>query len=179
MTAVAQSTKIGFRETGSSVTVPNNNTARLMFYFDCICSVLEMGNTGEIGRLRDFRNYHRLGSDDIDKLLIFCLMLSPDELNDKCIFHDEAMCGNSSNNFFELSAVKTTLVASESVLIGGERKRVQKIMTYKASWIRNNYIDPMASFQQRLIRIRDSLQSGGSSSRSSRRRRSSGGCVIL
>ena len=81
-----------------------------------MCSVLEMDNTGELGRFRDFSNYHRLDSDDIDKLLIFCLLLSPDEINGKCIFQDDDMCGNSNNKFFELSAVNTR----------GGRKRLPK-----------------------------------------------------
>ena len=36
-------------------------------------------------------------------------------------------------------------MTSQSVLIGGQRRQVKKIMFYKPSWIKNYYTDPMAS----------------------------------
>ena len=46
----AGGTKIGLQETGKTCTVPNNNKAKLMYYLDCICSVLKLDDSTEINR---------------------------------------------------------------------------------------------------------------------------------
>ena len=45
------------------------------------------------------------------------------------------------------------LAVSDNVLIGGERKRVAKIMLFKRSWLEDNYISPLMSFEGRLQRL--------------------------
>lgn len=61
----------------------------------------------------------------------------------KCIFPVDDDMMNDSNDFLELSSTQTNFVASSSVLIGGSRRRVAKIMIFKMSWLRNNYSGPL------------------------------------
>ena len=62
-------------------------------------------------------------------------------LTDKCMFHNEELCGGSSNKFFELSLAETHLAVTDS--IGGQRRQVRKIMVFNSRWIIENWADPM------------------------------------
>ena len=143
--------RVGIKETGTTVTVPENSTAKLMYYLDCVATVLQLDNPN-LNRLKDYQRYYSLSNVEIDALLTLVLLFSPDELIGKVFFHSED-CGSSSNKFFELSSVTHMLAVSDNVLIGGERKRVAKIMFFKRSWMEKYYISPLRSFEGRLLRL--------------------------
>ena len=63
------------------------------------------------------------------------------------------MCGNNNNTFFELSAVESNLLISNSILIGGQRRTVKKIMAYTPQWINENWNRPMLRYTDRLTRM--------------------------
>ncbi len=170
MAAVLDRTQIGIRKTGTNTSIPNNPTARLMYYFNCICCCVELENDYTIRRLRNYKdNYLSLTSEEEAKLLILCLALSPDKLIGSLLFQDEN--SDSGNEFYELSAVNTKLLVTESVMVGGQQKRVHKIMTFKKSWIETYYLEPLQSFQRRQ---RPAIQSPPR-----RQRRTSSSCTIL
>ena len=147
-------TQVGIKVIGSTASVPENSKAKLMYYFDCMCNVLESGSDdGDMSRLRDWRNYNRLTENETDALLLVCVLLSPDTLLGKCIFQNDSMCVNCSNEFYELSAVSRTLMVSNSVVIDGQVRKVEKIMTFKMSWLRDNYVEPLQLYGDRLRRI--------------------------
>ena len=176
MAAVIGSTQINIKKTGSPTTVPENPTAKLMYYFHCICSCIEADNDYTTHRLRDYQNnYLSLSEDEEAKLLIFCLALSPDKLIGTILFpvDDEEDLDGMNANFFELSAVNTKIVVSESLLIGGQQKKVQKILMFKKSWIESNYLDPLRSIQ------RSQRSSSRPSPPSPRPQRNNSSCNIL
>jgi len=131
--ALVGRTQLGMKEFGNWVTVPNNPKAKLMYYLDCICTVLQLDDEGvNINRLKDYNNYRRLTDEETDLLIMLCgLALKPDNLINKCIFKNDAMCRDWGNKFYELSAVSDRLLVAGSVMIGGRTKRVSKIMTFK------------------------------------------------
>ena len=143
--------KVGIKETGSKATVPGNPTGKLMYYLHCVASVIQLDNPN-LNRLRNFASHYLLSDEEIDALLALVLLLSPDELIGKVFFHSED-CGQFSNRFFELSSVTHMLAVSDNVLIGGERKKVAKIMFFKRCWLQDNYISPLRSFEGRLQRL--------------------------
>ena len=63
---------------------------------------------------------------------------------EKCISPIPESITGSDNRFVEINANELSFVASQSVLIGGQRRQVKKIMFYKPSWIKRNYLEPMA-----------------------------------
>ena len=63
-------------------------------------------------------------------------------LSDKVIFHNEELCGDS-NKFFELSVAQNRLAVTDSILIGGQRRQVQKMMLFKLGWIDTYWGAPM------------------------------------
>lgn len=140
---------LGFRDidvkkTGVSCTVPNHAKARLMYYLNCMCTALDLSRTSQnLRRLRDYKNYFSLSSNETKELIVLCTLLNPIMLTNKCIFHSEEACGNSSNEFYEINSRRTTFAAVQSVMIGSVRANVSKIMCYTMSWLKTYYIEPM------------------------------------
>jgi hypothetical protein len=155
-------TRIGLKEIGSVRSVPDSATAKLMYYLDSMCHVLDMGSSDyDMRRLRDFDNYARLSAEDKQSLVILCYLLSPDELMGKCIFQDddESMCGTNYNAFYELSAVSSQFLVTENILLGGQSRRVHKIMFFKASFLVKFWMEPMKALAEQLERPRrDAIQ---------------------
>ena len=157
-------TEISVKAVGVTVTVPNNDIARLMYYFNCVCSCVEPDSSYTIRRLKDYNNYASLSRDEEAQLLAICLALSPDKLIGTIFFPSDD-CGGSNNEFLELSAVKTKLVVAESLVVGGQSKKIQKIMQFKMCWMEKFFFDPLTSIQR--------------SRRPPPRRQSKDDCIIL
>lgn len=153
MAAFLGNTEIGFKKTGTVVTVANDPKAKLMYYLSCITTVLETEKSSDLQRLSDYRNFRNLSESDTDNLILLCVLVSPDELMNKCIFQDADLCGDYQNEFYELSAVSNRFVVTNSIMIGGQQKRIHKIMACKPAWLTENWIEPMGYFKDRLQRI--------------------------
>ena len=85
---------IRLRQTSQVTLVPNSYPAKLMYYLDCVCTVLELDDDPVMNRLRQ---YHRcdLTTQQIDTLLSVCYTFGPDLLNKKCFFNNDGLCGTS------------------------------------------------------------------------------------
>lgn len=143
-----QRTQIELKKTGTTVSVPNNPWARLMYYFNCVCSCVDVDNDSELRKLRNYSNYYNLTSDEKGALLGLCLAVSPDKLIGVLFFHSDNI--DSGNEFYELSAVRTKMVVSESFLVGGQEKKVQSIMMFKKVWMDTYYIQPLRDIQREI-----------------------------
>ena len=143
--------RVRIRDTSVNASVPQNPKAKLMYYLNCVASVIQLDDPA-LSRLRNYQNYYLLSDQETDALLALVILLSPDELIGKVFFPSED-CGGRSNQFYELSAVSHMLAVADNVVIGGERKRVGKVMFFQRSWMENNYFSPIRSFQDRLQRM--------------------------
>ena len=143
--------RVGIRDITRQVSVPQNPKAKLMYYLDCVATVIQLDDPA-LSRLKNYQSYDSLNEEETDALLALVILLSPDELIGKVFFPSED-CGGRTNQFFELSAVSHMLAVADNIVIGGERKRVGKIMFFKRSWMENNYLSPIRSFQYRLQRM--------------------------
>ena len=133
--------QVGIERTGGTASVPNNPKARLMYYVDCICSVIDIDDGG-LSRLRNYSNYFLTG-EQTDQLLVLAALLDPRELVNKVIFQSDAMCTDSSNQFYNIHAVNRTLAVANSLIIGGVRRNTTKIMCFEMNWLERNYIEPL------------------------------------
>ena len=131
---------------GRTVNIPDNNVARLMYYLDVVCDLIEYDDR-DLNRLRDYRNYHRITDTELRLLFIACAALDPDLLIDKVMFEDKNrnLTGTSQNRIYELGAIRHNLLVVNSILVAGRNRRVKKVMFYKPSWLTNFYIRPMAA----------------------------------
>ncbi|KAK3584338.1 hypothetical protein CHS0354_017508 [Potamilus streckersoni] len=151
--ALLGKTDVGFRQIGGKVTVPNDARAKLMYYLNCMCTVVDLDDTApNLQRLRDFQNYY-LTLDDLERLITMCLFLPPEIFINNCIFQEDALCGDSNNKFYEITQVKHRFLVSGNVVIGGQNRQVNKIMAFKLAWLNNNYYIPLQTLlQQRQMR---------------------------
>ena len=147
MAARMERVQIRVKDTTRRTTIPQNPIARLMYYFNCVCTCIEADDSAAIRRLRDYQNYDSLTSDEKAKLLALCLSLSPDKLIG-IIFHPSNDCGEFTNKFLELSAVKTDLIVTNSLVVGGQRKNIQKVMLFQKVWMETYYIEPLRSIER-------------------------------
>ena len=143
--------RVGIKDTTRTVTVPENPKAKLMYYLNCVATVIQLDNPN-LSRLKNYGSYNLLDDEEIDALLVLILLLSPDKLIGKVFFPSED-CGEHTNQFFELSSVTHMLAVTDSVLIGGESKRVAKIMFFERCWMEDNYFSPLRSLESRLQRL--------------------------
>ena len=150
MAAVIGSTQIRVKKIGSSTTIPDNPIAKLMYYFDCVRSCIEADDDYTTRRLRNYNNYSSLTSQEQAQLLILCLALSPNKLIGSIFLpaRDDEDFDGGINHFYELSTVSTRVLVSQSLLVGGQQKRVRKIMKFKKSWIEKYYINPLRSLER-------------------------------
>jgi hypothetical protein len=157
-------TQVGLKDITRTVTIPGDPKAKLMYYLDCMCTVLELDDDDDINRLRDYNNYSTLTRTDTSVLLHLCILLKPDELMNKCIFQNDSLCGDLGNKFYDLETVRNSLLVAGSVLIGGQQKRVTKIMTFKMTWLRTYWSNPIQVLierqrQEREVAIRQQQRS--------------------
>ncbi|UJR18277.1 hypothetical protein I4U23_005180 [Adineta vaga] len=139
-----------FERTDQSVTVPNNDVARLMYYLNCVCVAIDCANDSDIQRFTNYNNWHHLSIEEQKALLVVCYAFSPDVLNNRVFFQSDALCGDSSNQFYKISQVRNHVVAAESIIIAGRVLTVNKIMTYKLQWMRTYYFNPMEGLLRRI-----------------------------
>ena len=132
MAVVFSKNEVGLTDTSVTAKVPDNDIAKLMYYLKSMCSILGLETTGyNIARLTDYNNHYMLTIDEKVKLFALCGYLSPDVLNNKCIFHSDELCGDSNNRFFRLNSTETAFVAAESVFVGSAKVSVKKLWLTK------------------------------------------------
>ena len=132
MAAVFGRTEVRLKKTGVSTTIPDSPVAKLMYYFNCVCSCVEPDSDASIRRLRAYKeNYSSLSNEEHAKLLVLCLALSPDKLIGSIFFPAGDNDIERDNDFFEIQAVSTKFVIAQSLLVGGQQRKVRKIMMFK------------------------------------------------
>jgi hypothetical protein len=113
-----------------------------------VCNTIDIDQDEDIRRFTNYANWMWLSDEEQKLLLVLCYTFSPDVFDGKVFFNIEELCVDSSNEFYEISQVRQQLVAVESIIIAGRARHVTKIMTFKMSWMRTYYLEPM----QRLAR---------------------------
>lgn len=145
MPIIFRPNKVGSEPDSSAI--PENCTAQLMHYFDCVCSVLDLDFIEyNIQKLRSYRNYYNLTDGEKRTLFMLCGLFSVDVMRDKCIIENEALCDDEHVKFFSLLAVKTIVEPIKYIEIGELQIKVIQIMFYKESWIKKFYHKPMEYF---------------------------------
>lgn len=145
-----QRNEVGIRHTGVTVQVPNNDVARLMYYLNCVCTAVECEQDADIRRFTSYQNWSHLSTDGQAILLRLCYEFSPDVFDGKVFFHNDALCGDSLNDFIEISQVRQQLMAVESIIIAGRTCEVNKVMVYRMQWMQQNYFEPMKGLAVKL-----------------------------
>lgn len=103
--AYVQQNRTYVEETGIKANVPNNDIAKLMYYFKCVCTTIQCGMTPQMRRLTNYQYWMRLSDFDIRQLISLCYVFSPDVFNNRVFFQDNVLCGAFTNNFYSINQV--------------------------------------------------------------------------
>lgn len=142
---------IGIKATGTTASIPDHPMARLMYYLRTVNSLTDFNIPYN---LRDYSSYRSLSFDEENQVLVLAVLLSPDLFIEKGIMINEPrLCPDSSNEFYEISAMQSAVAITEEFVIGGQKVHTLQIMAFKMSWMQNNYINPINSYSARVRAI--------------------------
>lgn len=152
MSLALRQNQIGIKRTTESATIPNNDIAKLMYYLQCVCTTIDCNGDSDIQRFTNYENWQYLSLDEQRQLVVLCYTFSPDVFEGQVFFQKDELCIQYGNEFYEITQVSNHLIAARSIVVAGRTRRVNKIMTYKMSWLRKNYLEPMHRQAQRFSR---------------------------
>jgi hypothetical protein len=149
--ATATSLSMNVRSTGVSVSVPDNDLARLMYYLHCV--TVGVGLDILHDDLVDYKNYWRL--TPARKALVYksALEFSPDEFINKLIFRDDAgeVTKRCMNEFCSISVACGIVSLRRDVIIAGKVQNITKVMFFRSGWLDKNYSKPMSRFLMSML----------------------------
>lgn len=140
--ATFTSTQYGLKATGTATKVPDNPISKLQYYLKTVLGLIEADEDDKLSEIKNYASGN-ISSDGFRTVLQLCTLLEPDIFLNKCIFVAPELCGQFSNEFYEISQVTNILGIGNGVMIGGSNKKIKKIMTCKKEWLINNYYAPL------------------------------------
>ena len=138
----------GIKATGQTASVPNDDVARLMYYFKCVVSVI---NYSGIDKLTNYKNYRSLTVDDMVLLFQLVLIFNPEIfLKAKIFILDEDLLPyGKDNEFYQLTDERIGLYVDDQIAIGGRTVKVLKVMVCNENWLIRNYYMPWKNLFER------------------------------
>ena len=130
---------------GQTVTVADNSLARLMYYLDCVFTVIQYDQSS---RLTDYQNYYLLSKEEEQTVLGLVALFNPKVMSDLSLFivSRNLVPYGSSNEFYQITDDRIGVHVNSEVVIGGRVVKVLKIMACTEDWIYRNYINPAESY---------------------------------
>jgi hypothetical protein len=130
---------------GQTVTVPDNSLARLMYYLDCVFTVIQYDQSS---RLTDYQNYYLLSKEEEQTVLGLVALFNPKVMSDLSLFivSRNLVPYGSSNEFYQITDDRIGVHVNSEVVIGGRVVKVLKIMACTEDWIYRNYINQAESY---------------------------------
>ena len=156
MTATLGLNKVRVDIYGEGVMVPNDNIAKLMYYLNCISTVIDYD---EPNILTDFKHYTRLGKQERQIVYELATLLNPQLFIDKGIFivNKDLLPDCLPNKFVKITDETIGIHANREIMIGGKIRKVLNIMICEPSWLFNFYHNPIKLIEeenrQRIVPI--------------------------
>ena len=156
---LAKRNELSIKETGVTTTVPQNATAKLLYYLSCINSIIQLVELDIdevdytfVSWVNDYKNCQSWTktNQEKQKILRVARGFTPNILEDKIFFRVTTLGDNSSNGFFEISSSEITVAATDEVFIGGLSKKIHKIMLYESRWLQTYYYDAIRDLEREL-----------------------------
>ena len=99
MSATLAMKNVKVRAFGTKVTVPNNAMASLMYYLDCVSTVIDYKDRS----LTDFQNYDELTGEELVAVYALAKIFHPSIFINAGIFIiDQKLLFDSANQFYEI-----------------------------------------------------------------------------
>ena len=149
MSATFGMNKLTFEDFGERTTVPNNNIAKLMYYLDCVLTVIEYDRI----ILTDYKNYFVLTAEERKLVIELAKLFNPKIFIDARIFivNPDLLPDDLGNNFLKVTDETIGVHVNEQIMIGGKTVRVLKVMVCNSSWLFKNYYNPLKAIENEIV----------------------------
>ena len=152
MSATLAMKNIKVRAFGTTTTVPNHAIARLMYYLDCVATVIDVDDR----RLTDYQNYNELSGKELAAVYALAKIFHPSIFINAGIFIlDQKLLFNHSNQFYEITDETIGFHANREIVIGGKVRKVLKLMACNNAWLSKNYFMPIQEIDDIVRKIED------------------------
>ena len=141
---------LDIKPTGSLVDIPENKLAKLMYYLDCVLSVIQYAQDT---KYTDFHNYYLLTKEDEEVVKNLVILFNPKLMLELKLFiiAPNLIPYGQTNKFYEITDKRLGLHASNNVIIEGKSINVLKIMACKEVWINKYFTEPMDEYIEEYI----------------------------
>lgn len=150
MSATLAMKNVKVRAFGTKVTVPNNAMASLMYYLDCVSTVIDYKDRS----LTDFQNYDELTGEELVAVYALAKIFHPSIFINAGIFIiDQKLLFGNSNQFYEITDETIGFHANREIMIGGKVRKVLKLMACNDYWLSKYYFGPIKQLDDLVKRI--------------------------
>ena len=128
---------------GVTVTVPNDDVARLMYYLSCVDTVIQYDNEDDI--LTDYQNYDLLNVEQLAVLFSLVTLFNPQMfLNGGVFILDPSLVPEGlGNEFYQITDERINFHFNDEIMIGGKTRKILKVMACNISWLMRFYYNPL------------------------------------
>ena len=127
----------------TSQNVPENSTARLMFYLSCVYRVSNQDTM--LKNYTNYQNYAKMSSQDKQNILSLAYILSPEKFFNDLFLLEPELEPNFENDHYFIENIELEVDPS-----GNCARRVNKVMYFTLSWLENFYAIPMTKLSSEI-----------------------------
>ena len=150
MSATLGMKNIKVRAFGELTNVPNNAIARLMYYLDCVATVIEYNDR----TLTDYQNYNELSGEELVAVYQLAKILDPSFFIKNGIFIvSQNLLSDVDNQFYEITDETVGFHVNKEIMIEGKTVKVLKVMVCNNNWLQKHYFTPINEIDQLIIEI--------------------------
>ena len=126
---------------GTEVTVPDNPYAKLLYYLNCVATVIDFHDRDFL----DCQNYDKLPYEILDKVYKTAKEFHPKLFIDAKVFivNPDIIPQGFGNQFFEINDETIGVHVNERILIGKVEVKVLNVMACKYNWLNKFYFTPI------------------------------------
>ena len=140
MSATLARKNLQIRAFGSKANVPKNPIANLMYYLNCVATVIDYHDP----LLTDYHNYELLSGEELLAVYQLATLLNPQLFIQAGIFIvDQNLLLDFSNQFYEIADETIGIHVNSEIIIGGKTVKVLKVMACNENWLVDSYYKPM------------------------------------
>ena len=152
MSATFAEKNIGVKAFGERIEVPNHPIAKLMYYFDCIATVIDYHDCS----FSDFKYYEDLPIELLEAISQAGKLLNPQYFIEAKIFIlNPNLLFELDNQFYEITDETIGVHVNREIIVGGKIVKVLKVMACNRRWLTTFYYNPMNAINSLIIKIRN------------------------
>ena len=128
-------------ETGEYAYVPYDDLAKLMYYLNCVFTVLQIN---EDKKFIDFKHYMDLTQEEQKHVFFLAVLFSPDILIEKGVFleNPDLLDYGDNNKFLKLTDERIGIHVDQEIFVGERYVKVLEVMVCNKKWLNRNYYEP-------------------------------------